>query len=170
VFVDAHANVELLDQRFDDIELRDVFGGDAIEAELFGELKNAPPLGGVASADDSVIDGADFVLGELGLNLGDDFLGRIVIPLHIPFLRAQHLVGKELDETSAGLVGFFDGFEDGETIEGVGLRADGESAGAAFRGDFILRRERQAGHADERGEQEGLDGGGHGKSAHELGR
>src|SRR5262245_34277820 len=44
VVVNANADVELLHERFDDVELVGLFGGDAVEAELLAELKNLAPL------------------------------------------------------------------------------------------------------------------------------
>ena len=129
--MNAHANVELLHQRLDDVELGGVLGGDAVEVELLGELENLAPFRRVLAADDAKVDSLDAMLLELGLNLRDDFVGGVMVQNHhrldLRLVGREALSREEFDDLAAGFGGLLDGFHDGEAIERVGLAAYGES-------------------------------------------
>ena len=53
------------------------------------------------------------------------------------FLGAQRLAGKEINDLSAGLVGFLDRLKNGETIEGIGLSTKCEPGDLVLVGNFL---------------------------------
>src|ERR1043166_879875 len=113
-----------------------VLGRDGVKIELFRELKNPPPFRIIQGADDAVIDRTKTVFGELRLDLRDDLVGRVVIPLHAGLIGAELLPGIKLDDFGAGLGGFLNRLEDAEPVERVSLAAEGEPADFAILGKW----------------------------------
>ncbi len=144
VLVDADADVVFLDQRFDDVQLSDGFGGDAVEVQLLGELKDFAPLGRVAGADHAVVDSDDAGLGQLGFERVHVFVRHIVVHFRAGAVGGKFLAGVEFDHFAAGFDGFVDGFEGGEIIKSPGLDAQGEAACVVL-GRDIHRRELSGG-------------------------
>src|SRR5436190_9526519 len=106
VIMDADPDIELLHERFDDVELPGILGGHAIEAELFGELEDFPPFRLVLASHHTVIDGLDAVLLELGLHLGEDLLTGVVTERYLGIFFREFLAGEKLDDFAAGFGGF----------------------------------------------------------------
>ena len=123
VLMDGDLDVELLGGGFPMGDLLGGFGADGVEAHLLGEGHDGVDLFLVLRADDAVINGADALAVQLGLDLGHGGVGHRVVGL---LLRTglHGLSGEDLDEVAAGLLGLGDGFEEGELLEGVGLGAD----------------------------------------------
>jgi len=139
VIVKTDHNIVFLDQFFDRINGIHGFGRDGAQPHRFGELEQFSGLGFVLrDADDAVVHRPDFMLGQLFFDLLDYFGRGIVIPAYFGFILAQLLARIKLDDFAAGLGSQFDGFENGETIEGISLATDEKAAGFAFIRDFLL--------------------------------
>jgi hypothetical protein len=138
MLVDADVDIIFFDERFNNVEVLNSFGGDAVEAHCFGELKNFTPLLGSLAIDDAIVNGADMVLLKLGLELGNVGAGKIVVGLNLGLIRAELLAWIKFDALTAGLSSFFNGFKGRETIEGVSLATNGKATRLATIGYAVF--------------------------------
>ena len=104
VIVNRHADVELLHQRLNDVELVDGFRGHRIKTKLPGKFKNLPPLRIVFGSDYTVVDRAHTVLGEVGLDLLDGFVQLVKHPVVVGVVWARRRVGGALHLDEPGSV------------------------------------------------------------------
>src|SRR5207244_8404845 len=103
--------------------------------------------------------GQDVVLREFCFDFGNGGIRSVVVPTDCRFILAQLLSWKELDHFAAGFGGFFNGFENSEAIERVGLATDSKAALLVFLWDFHFATDVESSHAQrERGQAEGPDG------------
>src|SRR5205814_5827897 len=135
--VKTDADVVFLHELLDGVDRIDRLGGDAVEAKLFGELKNLARLRFVFwNPDHAVVHRLDAMLGQLGLYFLDDVVRGVVVPFHLGLVGTELLAGKKLDDPAAGLRGLLDGLEHAETVEGVSLAAEHKAPDLVFVGNF----------------------------------
>src|SRR5438874_1318427 len=132
MLVNAHPDIEFLDELFDHIELVHALGRDTIKSQLLRELKNLTPFLFIRRAHDSVVDGDNMVLRQFVLHLLDHVIRRVMIPFHIRFLGAELLAGIEFDGFSSRLRRFLNSFENAEAIERVCLASKPKTADLCF--------------------------------------
>lgn len=130
VIVEADLDVVFLGEFFEGVDGTEAFGGDAVEAEGFGELEGDAGLGLVlVDIGDAEIDGGDAVLFGVFEDDGDLGGGFGWIETFIAERAADFLAGEDFDSTGTGTGGEFDGFEERELLEGPALHRDGETGG-----------------------------------------
>lgn len=130
VVVEADLDVVLLGEFFEGIDGTEAFGGDAVEAEGFGELEGDAGLCFVlVDIGDAEIDGGDAVFFGVFEDHGDLGGGFGGIQTFIAERAADFLAGEDFDGTGACTGGEFDGFEEGELLEGPALHGNGEAGG-----------------------------------------
>jgi len=111
VFMNANANIELLYQRFNNVQIVHRFRGNAVKSHRFGELKNFAPFLFALGVDNAVVDSVDLVLGQLGFDFLDRLGAGVMVPFHVRFIRGKHLVRIELYRLAARFRGLLDRFE-----------------------------------------------------------
>src|SRR4051812_2264844 len=137
---------------FDGVDGVRAFGGHGAEAKFLGKLKNfARFIFALRDPNHAVVHGFDVMLFQLGLDFGDRFVGRVVIPAHLWLVLAQFLAGVKLDDLGAGLSGFLNGFENCIVIERVSLATNKELAALVFIGDFDFSAEAGCGGQNQKG-------------------
>ena len=123
----ADPDVVFLHQFVDRVDGIDGFRGDSVEFHLLSELKNFAGASFVlGDTHHTVIHRTHFVLGQLLFDLGHHLVAGVMVPFRAGHVGGNALSREELDHLAASLFGLFDGFEDSEAIEGVGLGANGK--------------------------------------------
>ena len=134
VVVEPAADAVLLDELLDDVDRVHGLGGDRAQAHLLRELEDLAGARFVRrDTDHAVVDGTQALLGELGLDLGDGLVARVVAERH-RLGRRELLAGVELDHLAARGAVLSMASMSAEAVEGVGLAADGEAAGLRLDG------------------------------------
>lgn len=136
VAVVGDADVVFLDQFLDDVNGVGRFGGDAVELHLLGEFEDLAGFGFVVGdADDTEVDGADLVFGQV-LFQGFDLIFAHAGADFALVIAGNLLAREDLDDLAAGFGIFLNRFIAAEAVEGPCLGADGEAALAIFVADF----------------------------------